>query len=460
MGEENRKQDRRNRKKKIDFRDRRRFDRRMDIETFKKLLFASRREPPPCTCHTVITGIGVVAPNGIGKKPFWDSLGEGISGVRPISLFDVNNYTSKQAGEITDFDAAAHLGRKGLRSLDRSTRLLCAATRLGLEDSRMKIRRENTYDTGIVVGTTMGSVRSISDFDKAGLVDGPSYVNPAHFPNTVINSPASQASIMFDIRGLNATISSGFCSALNAAIYAFDSINLNRVSTVLTGAVEELCHQTFLGFYKNNCLAASDPKHAGPEISMPFDKRRNGAVLGEGAGVLVLEERKHAEERGAKIYGEILGFGYAFDAPIDASRYHLKTEGAVRAMSQAMENSRVRPEEIDLVCASANSSPLGDAVETQAIKEVFGIKAASLPITAVKSMLGEGYSVSGIFQMIAALLAVNEGIIPPTINYQETDPLCTLDYVPNHCRKAEIRLVMVNSFSPQGNHVSLIIGKR
>ncbi|MGA1874532.1 MAG: beta-ketoacyl-[acyl-carrier-protein] synthase family protein [bacterium] len=451
--------DRRERHEKISFRDRRRFDRRMNLEEFKKLLFSGRKERIPGKTRIVITGIGVVAPNGTGKSQFWDSLAGGVSGIKLISMFDTKGYRSKRAGEISDFDPTPFLGKKGLRSLDRSTRLLNVAVKSALEDSAFEIGLNTTYDTGIVVGTTMGSVRSISEFDQSGLIDGSTYVNPALFPNTVINSPASQASIMFDIRGLNATVSSGFCSALNAAIYAYDSISLNRVNTILTGAVEELCHQTFLGFYRNNCLAASNPKYAGPEISMPFDKKRNGVVLGEGAGVLVLEEREHAEERGARIYGEILGFGYAFDSPLNVSKYHLRTEGAAKAMSQAMENSGARPEEIDLVCASANSSPLGDAIETQAIKEVFGKKAANTPITAVKSMFGEGYSVSGSFQMIAALLAINEGIIPPTVNYQEADPLCTLDYVPNHCRKAEIRRVMVNSFSPQGNHVSLIIGK-
>lgn len=448
-------QERRKQKKDIRFRDRRRFDRRMNIEEFKKLLFASKKENPSKKSRVVITGIGVVAPNGIGKDSFWDSLANGTSGIRPISMFDVGKYDSKSGGEIAGFAPAKYLGKKGLRALDRSTILINVAAKLALEDSGIEITGINTYDTGIVVGTSLGSVRSISEFDKTGLIDGPSYVNPAHFPNTVINSPASHASIMFDIRGLSSTISSGFCSSLDAAIYACDSINLNRINTALTGAVEEFCPQTFLGFYKAGCLAGAKGR---PEQSMPFDRRRNGLVLGEGAGVLALEELEHARYRKAKVYGEILGFARNF-FPSQKGKYYHSAEGIVDVMKKSLAKAKSKPDEIGLICSGANSSPYGDKIETLALQEVFGDYIHNIPVTAVKSMLGEGYSVSGSFQIMAGLLAINRGIVPPTINYQEADPACNLDYVPNKSRGIEINTVMINTFSPYGNNTSLVIGK-
>lgn len=455
---ERRSVDRRAEKKDISFRNRRRFDRRMNIEEFKKLLFSARDERVSGAKRVVITGIGVVAPNGIGKDSFWENLANGISGIKPITLFDVDKYDSKKAGEITGFKASDYLGKKGLRTLDRSTRLIDVATKLALQDTGMEITEENTYDTGIVLGTSMGSVRSISEFDKTALAEGPSNVNPADFPNTVINSPASHASIMFDIRGLNATITSGFCSSLDAVIYAHDSILLNRVSTIFTGAVEELCHQTFLGFYKLGCLSNSNSSKKGIEESMPFDKRRNGAVLGEGAVSLVLEDLDHARKRGATIYGEILGFSRSFD-PQGKNTYNPRAEGAIHAMANALQEANLQPDSIDLICSCANSSEIGDKIETYAIKQLFGKKAYEIPSPAAKSMLGEGYGVSGDFQILAALLAINKGIIHPTINYEETDPTCDLDYVPDKFRRSEINKVMVNSFSPHGNNTSLILGR-
>ncbi|MFH0924851.1 MAG: beta-ketoacyl-[acyl-carrier-protein] synthase family protein [bacterium] len=459
MEKKGRLKDRRIAQKDVSFHNRRRFDRRLNIDDFKKLLFSAKKERIPGKSRVVITGIGVVAPNGVGKDQFWDNLSKGVSGVRPISTFNVDKYNSKTAGEIVDFDATHYLGKKGLRSLDRSTILIDTATKLALNDSGITITEKNTYDMGVVVGTTMGSVSSISEFDKSGLIDGPSYVNPSFFPNTVINSPASHASIMFDIRGLNATISNGYCSALTAAVYAYDSINLNKISTVFVGAVEEFCKHTFLGFYKAGCLASANSKQKLIEQSVPFDKRRNGLVLGEGAGVVVFEELEHAVERKAIIYGEVLGFAKTYDPDQNSNKYHLKVDGTVRAMQQALKMSNLSTESVDLICASANSTKMIDLIETKAVKKVFSKKAASIPITAVKSMLGEGYSVSGNLQMIAALLAINKGIIPPTLNYQEKDTYCNLDYVPNKCRNAKVNKVMINSISPNGNSVSFIIGK-
>lgn len=456
---ERRKQQRRSNDKDLLFRDRRRLDRQISLESFKELLFAAKKKSPSSGNRIVITGIGVVSPIGIGKDDFWNSLEKGISGIKSISLFDTSAYPSQRAGEISGFNPAQYLGKKGLRTLDRSTLLLAVAGHLAKEDASFHVTETGTYDTGIVTGTSMGSVSSISEFDKTALVEGPSCVNPALFPNTVINSPSSHVGIMTDIRGLNATICSGFCSALDAVIYGCDSIVFNRASTILAGAVEELCHQTFLGFLKSGCLAGGkSDENETAEDSMPFDKRRNGLVLGEGAGVLILEDLEHAKARNAGIYGEILGFGRAFDAGAPANGHNPKADGAADAMNKALKNAHLDPDCIDLICASANSSPAGDRTEVNAVKRVFGNRAKEIPVTAIKSMTGEGFSLSGSLQLMAALLALNKGIIPPTINHHEPDPKCDIDCVPNTCRYGTVRNAMVNSFSPHGNNVSVLIG--
>jgi 3-oxoacyl-[acyl-carrier-protein] synthase II len=429
----------------------------MNVEAFKKLLFASKSNRSSGKKRIAITGIGVVAPNGIGKNQFWEGLSKGISGIKPISLFDTQKYHSKKAGEIANFKPSEYLGKKGLRTLDRSAKLMNVATKLAMQDGGIQITETNTYDTGVVIGTSMGSVSSISEFDKIALSEGPSFVNPAHFPNTVINSPASQVSIMFDIRGLNATITNGFCSSLDAAIYAYDLIMLNRVSMIFAGAVEELCHHTFLGFYKLGCLAGSDLDKKGIEQSMPFDKRRNEMVLGEGAACLVFEDLQHARKRGATIYGEISGYARSFDTK-NKGKHNPKAVGPTTVvMNEALKNAGLLPEDIDLICSGANASVAGDKIETLAIKKVFGKGAYQTPITAIKSMLGDGYGVTGTFQIIAGLLAIHKGIIPPTINYLDADPSCDLDYVPNESRSSNVKRVIVNCFNPHGSNTSIII---
>jgi len=404
----------------------------------------------------VITGVGVLASNGIGKDAFWQSLKESKSGFKSISLFDTSNVKVKIAGEITDFNAKDFLGQKGLRYLDRSTRLICSAARLAIDDTKLIITEDNTDDIGVSVGTTLGSVYSISEFDKQALREGPRYVNPAFFPNTVINSPASQVSIRFNIKGFNTTISTGFSASLDAISYAIDFLNLDRAKIIFAGGVEELCIQTFLGFYKIGFL--SGLKDSNEAISCPFDKRRNGIVFGEGASFLVLEDLNHALERKAPIYAEILGFGLSFD-PYRVNKYNPRGEGIRRAMRFALEDARLRPQDIDYLCANANSNEKADLIETEAIKDVFGRYVKKLPVSSIKSMVGECFSVSGALQAAASVGAINRDFIPPTINYQVKDPQCDLDYVPNKSREKKLDKVMINSFGPSGNNSCLIIGK-
>ena len=262
----------------------------------------------------VITGVGVLSPIAIGREAFWEGLFQGKTGFRPVTLFDTSPFRVNIAGEITDFDALSFLGKKGLRDLDRSTRLICSAAKLAIDDSRVEITEDTTHSMGVSIGTTFGSLHSISQFDRSGLIDGPRFVNPSHFPNTVINSPASQVSIKFKIKGFNTTISTGFCASLDAVSYAADFIRLSRADVVLAGGVEELCEETFMGFHNLECLSGTDGSEP---ICCPFDARRNGTILSEGAAVLVLEDEKHALNRDAVILARVLGYGNAFDPSAD-----------------------------------------------------------------------------------------------------------------------------------------------
>ena len=403
----------------------------------------------------VITGIGIISPVGTGKNIFWDALSQGRTGFRPITLFDTSEYNVHIAGEISDFDPVQFLGKKGLRTLDRSTRLISAAAKLAIDDANLHITDENTHFIGVSIGTTFGSLHSISQFDREGLIEGPKYVNPSHFPNTVINSPASQVSIRFKIKGFNTTISTGFCASLDAVSYATDFIRLNRADVVLAGGVEELCEETFLGFHKLGCLSGSDGFEP---ICCPFDRRRNGIILSEGAAILLLEEEEHALRRGADIMAKVLGYGNAFDPSADRN-FNLVGNGLKNTITLALEEASLNPEDINYISSSANSTRGLDRMETEVIKDIFGEQAFSIPVSAIKSMVGETFSASGALALAAAVGTIQHGIIPPTVNYREKDPSCDLDYVPNEARAKEIKNVLVISSDPYGNNSAIIVGK-
>lgn len=398
--------------------------------------------------RAVVTGLGIICSDAIGKEAFENALLKGISGIKPISLFDTTDFKVKTAGQVKDFKPEEILGLKGLRLLDRSTKLLNCATKLALEDAKLEINEENTRDIGVVIGTTLGSLKSICDFDKEALTEGPQFVNPALFPNTVINSPASQVSIKFKIKGFNTTISTGFSASLDALGYALDFIKLGRAKIILAGGVEELCIQTFLGFYKTGFLAGI--KDGSVELSCPFDRRRNGIIFGEGSGVLVLEDLDSALTRKANIYAEVLGFGMGFAA---------KGFGLARAMRSALGEANIPSENIDYICAAANSTVRGDFLETTAIKDVFAKTQNKVYISAIKSMLGECFSASGALQAIAAVCAIDKQQVSPTINYQEKDPACDLNYVTGSAQRGKISKVLINAFGPAGRNSSLVISK-
>ena len=403
----------------------------------------------------VITGIGVLSPVGTGRDRYWEALRHGKTGFRAISLFETASLNVRVAGEISDFDPASFLGKKGLRTLDRSTTLINSAAKLAIDDAGLQITEENTHRIGVSAGTTFGSLHSISQFDRVGLVEGPKFVNPSHFPNTVINSPASHISIRFGIKGFNTTVSTGFCASLDAVSYASDFIRLNRADVVLAGGVEELCEETFLGFYRLGCLSGSDGSEP---LCCPFDARRRGTILSEGASILVLEDEKHALSRGANIMAEVLGYGNAFD-PLADREFHTAGEGLKNAIKLALEDASLSFGDIDYISASANSTKGLDRMETKVIKEVFGDRAIGIPVSSIKSMIGETFSASGALSLSSAVGTIQNGIIPPTVNYSKKDPECDLDYVPNQARRKDIKTALVLSSDPYGQNAAVILGK-
>ncbi len=403
----------------------------------------------------VITGTGVLSPIGIGRNTFRDAFFQGKTCFKPITLFDVSKYPVKIGGEITDFDPLNFLEKKGLRELDRSTRLVCSAAKLAIDDSKINITEDNTHSIGVSIGTTFGSLKSIAEFDRASLIDGPRYVNPSFFPNTVINSPASRISIRFKIKGFNTTISTGCCSGIDAISYASDFIRMARADIVFAGAVEELCEDTFLILHTFGCLSGSNGTDT---RCCPFDARRDGIIFSEGSAVIALEEEKHAIRRNASILGYISGYANAFDYTSEGY-FKCSGKGLENAIRISLKDACLDLKDIDCIFSSANSSKELDLLETNVIKKVFGEHADKIPVTAVKSMLGETYSAGGALACASAIEALNYGVIPQTVNYKEKDPECDLDYVIEGTRKKELKNILILSSDFYGNNSALIISK-
>lgn len=402
----------------------------------------------------VVTGLGVIAPNGIGKEKFWSALKEGRSGIKSIKRFDTSEFKCKMAGEIQDFRPEDFLGKKGLRDIERTSRLLCAASKLAVEDAGLKIDHNNTDDVGVCTGTTLSSLWNFAEFDKEAIQDGPLFTNVALFPGTVMNAASSQVSIRFNIQGFNTTISTGYSSSIDALKYAIDFIKLRRIKAVLVGGVESLSLVNYSGFYRLGFLSGI----TGEEISCPFDKRRNGIVLGEGAAVVMIEDEESALERGADIYARVNGIGNFFDV-FKMGKYHPAADGLKKSIKEAIRNSDLDVSEIDYISASANSVPDQDRLETKAIKDVFGRYAYNIPVSSIKSMIGEPFSAAGLFQIASSIGSMYEGFIPPTVNFEVRDDECDLDYVANKSRITRINNVLINNYGPGGSNAAFILSK-
>ena len=404
--------------------------------------------------NAVITGIGVVAPNAIGKTDFWNKINAGKNAIGKISTFPTEKLSVKLAGEIKDFEPKNHLGPKGLRNLDRSTLLLLTASQQAIEDAKLQITDSNTDDIGVCTGTTFSHIWSIIEFDKEVTEGGLSGANPALFPSNVMNAASSHVSIRFNIQGFNTTISSGYTSTLEALKYSLIALETAKAKTIFCGGVDSLTYSVFFGFNKLGYMAGIN----GKTISCPFDKRRNGPVLGEAATSFCVENEKTAQHRGNTIYARILGVTSYFDG-FKIGKIHPEGKGLEIAVKQVLDNTGINPSEIDYISSCANSSSDLDKIEVQVLKRIFADKLKSIPISSIKSMLGETLSASAGLQIASVIGAMKTGIIPPTINYSEKDPECDIDCVPNTGRKKDIKTALITSFGPGGYNSACILEK-
>jgi 3-oxoacyl-[acyl-carrier-protein] synthase II len=402
----------------------------------------------------VITGVGVIAPNGIGKENFWQALKDGRSGIKPIKRFDTSEFKCKQAGEIDNFKPADFLGDKGLRDLDRTTRLLCSAAKLAIDDAKFEVNADNTDDIGVCTGTTLSSLWKIAEFNKQVIQDGPLFTDVALFPGTVANAASSYVSIRFNIQGFNTTISNGYTSSLDALRYAKDFINFGRVKAVLVCSAESMSVANYTGFNILGFLAGLK----GQEISCPFDKRRNGIILSECAAAIMLEDEEYAKRRKAQIFAQVKGISNSFDAK-KLGKYNSQATGLQFCMKTALAESNFKPKDIDYISASANSVFQQDALEVNAIKRVFEKRAYEIPVSSIKSMIGESFSCAGLMQLTAGLASINNSFVPPTINYNVKDSECDLDFVPNISRKKNINNILINNMGPSGNNAVAVLSK-
>jgi 3-oxoacyl-[acyl-carrier-protein] synthase II len=400
----------------------------------------------------VITGIGVVAPTGIGKNEFWESCESGKNGISVIEGFSVKKIPLDIAGEVKDFNAENLLGPKGLRNLDRSALFLLGAAKLLLNDAKLEITENNADDIGVSTGTTFSHLLPIAGFDREVFKEGMDFTNPALFPSTVINAASSQVSIRFNIQGFNATISTGYTSSMEAMIYGLHALENGHVSTVLAGSVDTLSYPLLFGFHKLGYLAGIQ----GPAISCPFDKRRNGPILGEAAAMISMESLQSAKKRNALPYAKIRSITRYFDAR-GIAKIHPQGNGLEIAVRRAIAEAGIAAEDIDYISSCANSTQDMDRIETAVLKKVFGNALGGIPVSSIKSMIGETCSVSGALQIISVIGAMHHGVIPPTINYKEKDAGCDIDCVPNNSRKKQVKLALITSFGPGGYNSACIL---
>jgi len=403
----------------------------------------------------VITGLGVVSPIGVGRDAFWSSLVNGKSGIKDISVFDTSKMSSKKGGEITDFDPVEILDGINIAALDRTAQLVCSAVKLGIDDAGLDWSGTQKSKTGLLFGSSFGHTHTYSQFDRTHVSKGFLAASAKDFANSVAITNVGHASVMFGLEAFNGLVSMGQSSSLGAINLGTSFIRLDRADMVFVGGVEVLYLENFLQFYLADRLASS--RDGQPEMCAPFDRRRNGTILAEGSAVAILEEYEHAAARGAKVYGEILGYGTAFD-PQFASRQKTTGKGLAKAMRLALNSANLKPEEIDYICAAGSSSTYEDEVECSAIKEVFESALENVRVSAIKSMIGECFSAAGVMQLCTSAIALNTGTIPPTVNYQDPDPNCGLP-LSAEAQQGSFKTAMVNTLDDSGIAASLVIGR-
>lgn len=407
--------------------------------------------------RVVVTGIGAVTPIGIGKEAFWNALRVGTVGIDTITKFDPTDFVTKIAGEIKDFDPELYMPKKEAKRMDRFTQLAIAASKLALEDSKLTEEDIVPERFGVVIGSGIGGMTTLEEEHEKMLQKGPSRVSPFLIPMMISNMAAGMVSMTFNAKGPNFSVVTACASGTNAIGEAFKLIQRGDADLMLTGGTESsITKLGIAGFCSMKAMSTrnDDPKTA----SRPFDKDRDGFVMGEGSGVLVLEDLEHALARKATIYGEVVGYGTTADA------YHITSpspggEGAARCMNMAIESAGISPTDIQYVNAHGTSTPYNDKFETLAIKKVFGDHAYNLKVSSTKSMTGHLLGAAGGIEAIACLLAVSEGHVHGTMNIQEVDPELDLDYCPNKGVDMSVDYALSNSLGFGGHNATIIIGK-
>lgn len=407
--------------------------------------------------RVVITGMGVVSPIGNTTRTFWNNLINGESGISPIDTFNVTNQKTKIAGIVQNFDADEILGRNEAKRLDRFSQFALAAAEQAWADSELDLDRIDVERLGVYVGSGIGGLETLTDNVDTLRQKGPRRVSPTLVPAMISNAAAAQISIKWNAMGPSLSPVSA-CAIGNTAIgEAFRLIRSGEVDVVFAGGTEAAITELSIASF-GNAKALSIRNDDPTKASRPFDENRDGFVMSEGAGILILESLSHALRREAKIYAEVTGYGASSDAHHIVAT-HPEGKGANLAMRSALKNANISPEEIDVISAHATSTKVGDISETMAIKQLFGKQAYQIPVTANKSMLGHMLGASGGVEAIALAMSLKDGIIPPTINLENSDPLCDLDYVPSIARQAKITTGLSNSFGFGGHNAAIVLKK-
>jgi 3-oxoacyl-[acyl-carrier-protein] synthase II len=397
--------------------------------------------------RVVITGLGIVSSIGVGKEEFWKNCLQGNSGIRPIRGFDVSSYRSRLGAQLPEVDFKAFIKPANLRRMDRIGRIVVSAVRLALDDSGIDVKKEDPNRMGMSIGTGLGSSDTVDQFFRSLLKDGPTGAAPLLFQTAVPNAIASHCSIEYGIKGVNLTFSHKETSTEMAMAFAYRLLKEGRADVILAGGGDELSEPLY---HVYSMLGALSPgRGKGPEGMRPFDQDRNGVVLGEGSGILVLETLEHAEKRGAKMYAEMSGVGMAGSTD-GLLRYDLKGDSIAKAMSVAAKE----PSTVDYICAAANSTPDLDRAETLAVKKVFGERTKEILVSSLKSMIGE-FDGSGGTRACGVALTLFHGVIPPTIGIEHLDPQCDLNVTLGQPKKKKIRSALLNGCANGGSNISL-----
>ena len=406
--------------------------------------------------RVVISGMGVISPVGNDLESFWESLKAGRSGITRYKAFDSEKFDSKIAGEVRDFEPTRYFKTpKDVKRTDRYTQLAVAAARMGLDDSGLDLASTDLDRAGVMIGSGVGGLQTMEDQVTKMALKGPDRTSPFMIPMMISNMASGFISMEHGLRGPNMAIVTACATANHCMGEAWRIIKFGDADVMVTGGSEAcIVPVGIAGFCAMRALSTrnDEPERA----SRPFDKDRDGFVMGEGAGVIILEEYEHAKKRGAKIYCELAGYGLTADA------YHMSAplpggEGASRCMGMAMKHAKVNPGDVDYINAHGTSTPVGDICETKAVKHAFGEHAKGLLVSSTKSMTGHLLGAAGAVEMSASVLAMRDGIVPPTINLDNPDPECDLDYVPHRAREKKVKVAISNSFGFGGHNSSVVI---